>query len=96
MDQSERDLLLLGSKVDRNREWMDYHIAELRSIAADHTRKITALESRPASAVSPDQLPIFGALLKIILALIVPLLILAMTGDLKQAIAASKLIVGGG
>lgn len=92
MESLERDVLLLQQEVRRNREWMDYHTAELRSIAAEHSRELAALKGRPTS----DHLPIYGALLKILLAMIVPLVVLFLTGDLKQALAASKLIATGG
>ncbi len=91
MDQLERELLLLQTKVDRNREWLDYHVAEIRAQVADHTRQLQAMQQRPAS----DPLPIFGSSLKLVAAILFPLLVLALTGDLKQGLAALKLVTSG-
>lgn len=88
MEQQERDLLLLQQRVERNKEWTDYHIAELRGLVSDHTRQLLVLQQRPAS----DQLPIFGSSLKLVIAILFPMLVLALTGDLKQALAALKLV----
>ncbi len=93
MDQSERDLLLLQQKVDRNREWMDYHVAELRGLVQDHTRQLQALQAQKQQA--SDLQPIFGSSLKLVIAILFPLMVLALTGDLKQGLAALKLVTSG-
>jgi hypothetical protein len=91
MDQLERDLLLLQQRVDRNREWTDYHIEELRRASGDHSRQLLEMRMQGASG----HLSIFGASLKLITAMVVPLLVLALTGDLKQALAAVRMFTAG-
>lgn len=88
--QLDRDVREMKGQQRWERERQDL-------IMANILQRLTVLESRPPASVlaQSDRHLIFGTLLKVLIALAIPLSVLMLTGDLKQAIAAAKLSGGG-
>lgn len=79
MDELERRIIHLEATARSERERTDYHLASLH-------RRMELLEARPVMGA--------GALVKLILAICLPLLVLLATGDLGAAIRAARLAGG--
>lgn len=77
MDDLERRIISLEQAAKYERERTDYHLAGLH-------HRLQVLETSPLRAIS------LRSLLKVLLAISLPLLVLLATGDLRAAIRAIR------
>lgn len=82
MEDLERRLIVLEQRCQHDREMNAYRFA-------DFSRQLLELQSRPLSQLSA------GSLTKITIAILLPLIVWLLTGDLRKALEASRLATGG-
>jgi hypothetical protein len=81
MEDLERRLIVLEQRCQHDREMTGYRLADI-------SRQLQELQSRPLSQLSA------GGLIKITIAILLPLFVWLVTGDLRKALEASRLAGG--
>ena len=81
MDDIERRLIILEQHFAHERERVNWRLEGL-------SRQLLTLQAQQSAT------PTLGSLVKILLALLLPILVWLMTGDLKEALKAGRLVGG--